>query len=450
MQHLRVFTLGQVLRESEYVKRTPKSRAMFERAKRVEPAGVSYKYRYFEPYPFFVREARGAKLIDLDGNAFTDYWCTHFAMILGHAHPTVMQAIKTQIENGWHFGLSHELEVTLSETITKNVPSAELVRYTSSGSEANFFAIRLARTFTRREKIAKFEGCWHGAYDPLHIGMRPPLDQPLSGGITKASQKDTILVPYNDLDGYFKRVKKEKLSCVILEPVLGAGGMIPAEKEFLKGLREYCDDTGTLLIFDEVITGFRLGLGGAQGYFGVTPDVTVMGKVIGGGLPIGAVCGRRDVMERMDHTKYSGLDYAYHGGTFAGNAITLAAGLATINVLEHSPVYEHIDRLGQQTRDALNTLFEQHAFPARATGVGSLFAIHLLGKASIQDAKGFANSDHELSRKLFRHLLDNEILMVLPEMLHGAISHAHSDTNLRDLATTVEKFVKGNNRKRSR
>ena len=157
-----------VLKESEYVKRTPKSREMFERAKRIEPAGVSYKYRYFEPYPFFVREARGAKLIDLDGNAFMDYWCTHFAMILGHAHPTVMQAIRTQTENGWHFGLAHELEVTLSETITKNVPSAELVRYTSSGSEANFFAIRLARTFTRREKIAKFEGCWHGAYDVGH------------------------------------------------------------------------------------------------------------------------------------------------------------------------------------------------------------------------------------------------------------------------------------------
>ena len=441
---------GVVLKESAYVKRTPKSCAMFERAKKVEPAGVSYKNRYFKPYPFFVREARGAKLIDLDGNAFTDYWCTHFAMILGHTHPTVMQAIKTQTENGWHFGLAHELEVTLSETISKNVPSAELVRYTSSGSEANFFAVRLARTFTRREKIAKFEGCWHGAYDPLHIGMRPPLDQPLSGGITKASQKDTILVPYNDLDGYLKRVKKERLACVILEPVLGAGGMIPAEKGFLKGLREYCDDTGTLLIFDEVITGFRLGLGGAQEYFGVTPDVTVMGKVIGGGLPIGAVGGRSDIMERMDHTKYSGLDYAYHGGTFAGNAITLAAGLATIKVLEQSPVYEHIDRLGQQTRDALNTLFEQHAFPARATGVCSLFAIHLIGKAPIQDAKSFANSDHELSRKLFGHLLDNEILMVVPDMLHGAISYAHSDANIRDLATAVEKFVKGNNRERNR
>ena len=432
-----------VLKESEYVKRTPKSREMFERAKRIEPAGVSYKYRYFEPYPFFVREARGAKLIDLDGNAFTDYWCTHFAMILGHAHPTVMQAIKAQAEIGWHFGLAHELEVTHSETIAKHVRSAELVRYTSSGSEANFFAIRLARTFTKRNKIAKFEGCWHGAYDPLHIAMRPPFEKPLSGGITKASQQDTIVVPYNNLDGFLKLVKREKLACIILEPVLGAGGMIPAEKEFLTGLREYCDDTGAQLIFDEVITGFRLGLSGAQGYFAVKPDITVMGKIIGGGFPIGAVCGLREVMERMDHTKYSGPDYAYHGGTFAANAITLAAGLATINILEHSPVYEHVDRLGSEARDSLNSIFEQNAFPAQATGIGSLTAIHTAGKNPIKDARSYAECDHELSMKLFRHLLENGILMLIPEMLHAAISYAHTDDDIRDLTSTVEKFVKG-------
>ncbi len=441
-------TLDQaVLKESGYVKRTPMSRAMFERAKRVEPAGISYKNRDFEPYPFFVKEAKGAKLTDVDGNTYTDYWCTHFAMILGHAHPIVMQAIKTQVERGWHFGLAHEFEVTLSETITKNVPSAELVRYTSSGSEANFFAIRLARTFTKRDKIAKLEGCWHGAYDPLHLGVRPPLDKPLSGGITKASQQDTILAPYNDLEGFLKRIAREKLACVILEPVLGAGGMIPAEKAFLEGLRAYCDDTGALMIFDEVITGFRLGLAGAQGCFGVKPDITVMGKIIGGGLPIGALCGRRDIMERMDHTKYTGSDYAYHGGTFAGNAITLAAGLATINVLQHSPVYEHVNRLGQETRHTLNRIFEQNAFPAHATGIGSLFAIHLTRERPIRDAKSYANSDHELSKKLFSHLIESEILMIVPEMLHGAISYAHTDSDVKHLSSAVEEFVKGNNRR---
>ncbi len=445
MQNPRRFTLGELaLKDSAYMKRTPKSRAMFERAKRVEPAGVSYKNRYFEPYPFFVREAKGAKLIDIDGNTYTDYWCTHFAMILGHGHPNVMQAIKTQAENGWHFGLAHELEVTLSETITKHVPSAELVRYASSGSEANFFAIRLARTFTKRDKIAKAEGCWHGAYDPLHLGMRPPFSNPLSGGVTKASQQDTILVPYNDLDGFLRCVTRRKLACVILEPVLGAGGMIPAEKEFLKGLREYCDETGALLIFDEVITGFRLGLGGAQAYFGVKPDITVMGKIVGGGLPIGVICGRREILERMDHTKYGGVDYAYHGGTFAGNAITLAAGLATINVLEHSPVYEHVERLGKEARERLSSIFEQNGFPAQATGIGSLIAIHATGNKPIKDARSYANSDHGLSQRLFTHLLENEILMVIPEMLHGAISYAHTDDDIRHLTSTVENFVKGN------
>jgi glutamate-1-semialdehyde 2,1-aminomutase len=290
------------------------------------------------------------------------------------------------LREDWHFGLAHELEVDLSETITKHVPSAELVRFASSGSEANLFAIRLARTYTKRSQIAKFEGCWHGAYDPLHVAVKPPFDEPPSGGITKASQEDTIVVPYNNLTGFLERVKDKELACVILEPVLSAGGMIPAEKEFLKELREYCDSTGALLIFDEVITGFRMGLSGAQGYFGISPDITVLGKIIGGGLPIGAVCGRKDVMERMDHTKYRGTDYAYHSGTFAANAITMTAGLATIKVLEHAPVYQQVDKLGRRLRSELDDVFEKTKFPAQTTGIGSVLAIHTTDKKPLRDA----------------------------------------------------------------
>lgn len=429
-------------KKTPYAKRTTKSREMFERAKKVEPGGVSYRFRHFDPYPFFVKEAKGATLLDLDGNKYTDYWCTHFAMILGHAHPSVMQAIKTQAERGWHFGLAHELEIILSERIIRNIPSAELARFTSSGSEANLFAVRLARTFTKRKKMAKFEGCWHGAYDPLHIAVRPPFDTPPSGGITEGSQEDTIVVPYNDLTGFLDRVKREELACVILEPLLGAGGMIPAEKEFLRGLREYCDSAGALLIFDEVITGFRLGLGGAQQYFGVKPDVTVLGKIIGGGLPIGAVCGRRDVMERMDHTKYSGLEYAYHGGTFAGNAITLTAGLATIDVLEHSPVYRHIDTLGSEVRERLNTIFEKNGFEAQTTGMGSLLAIHTTRKEPLKDANCYAVANRDLSREMFSYMLENGILMLLPDMLHGAISYSHTDDDIEHLISTIERYVK--------
>lgn len=412
---------------------------MFERAKKVEPGGVSYRNRYFEPYPFFVKKAKGATLTDIDGNEYTDYWCTHFAMILGHAYPTVLHAIQKQAGNGWHHGLSHQLEVTLSEKIAQHVPSAEMVRYAGSGSEANLFAVRLARTFTKRMKIAKFEGCWHGSYDPLHIAMRPPFDKPPSGGISVASQQDTVVFPYNDLRGFQERVGNERLACVILEPVLGAGGMIPAEKKFLKGLRDYCDDTGALLIFDEVITGFRLGLSGAQGYYGVIPDISVLGKIIGGGLPIGAVCGKRHIMQRMDHTKYSGLDYAYHGGTFSGNVLSLTAGLATIEVLESQPVYNHVDKLGNKVRDSLNQTFQKNDFPAQVTGIGSLFAIHTT-KKPVTDVS--ALRDLVQAKNIFSYLLENGIVVVTPENLHGGISYAHQEGDIDYLASTVEKYVK--------
>jgi glutamate-1-semialdehyde 2,1-aminomutase len=431
-----------VTKGSWYVDRTSKSREMFERAKKVEPAGVSYRNRYFEPYPFFAKRAKGAKLIDLDGNEYTDYWCTHFAAILGHAHPVVMQAIRNQAENGWHHGVEHELEVTHAEALTKHVPSAEMVRYASSGSEANFFAVRLARTFTKRSKIAKFEGGWHGPYDALHLAIRPPFSMPPSGGITKGAQQDTIIVPYNELEGFLSRVKHEKLACVLVEPVLMGGGIISAESDFVKGLREYCDKTGTLLIFDEVVTGFRLGLGGAQGSMAVTPDLTVLGKIIGGGLPIGAVCGSREIMERMDHTMYTGLEFAYHGGTFAGNAMSLAAGLATIEFLERSSVYEHIDKLGKQTLEDLNRVFSDAGFEAQVTGVGSLFGIHMTDKKPLKDVRTYSLCNHEESKKMFSFLLENGIFILTPEMLHGAISYSHTGSDIKHLTSSVEKYVK--------
>ncbi len=431
-----------VLHKGTYEERTPMSRAMFERAKKVEPAGVSYRNRHFEPYPFFVKRSRGAYVFDLDGNAYTDYWCTHMSLILGHAHPAVMEAIKIQAENGWHYGLVHELEVTHSEAIARHLPSAEMVRHASSGSEANFFAVRLARTFTKRSKISKFEGAWHGAYDPLHVAMKPPFDKLPSGGITKGSQEDTIVVPFNDFHGFEDRVKHEKLAAVVLEPVLFAGGCIPADVEFIKSLREYCDDNDTLLVFDEIITAFRLGLAGAQGYYNVKPDVTVLGKIIGGGLPIGAICGRRDVMERMDHTKHSGPEYAYHGNTFSGNAITLAAGLATINELEYSPVYEHIDKLGSMAREDMNRIFEETGFPAQALGLGSMFCIHMTNKKPLKNIGSFTHYDHAQYKKMFNFLLEQGIIILLPEIMHGGISYAHTEKDIKHLTNTVREYVK--------
>lgn len=430
--------------QSPYLERTGKSKLMYQRAKKTEPAGVSYKIRHFDPYPFFVRESKGSKLIDLDGNEYTDYWCTHMAMILGHGNPHVMEAIKKQAGKGWHPGVEHELAVWHAETLRKHMPSAEMTRYASSGSEANFFAVRLARTFTKRSKIAKFEGGWHGPYDPIHIALRPPYATSPSGGITEGSQQDTIVVPFNDLDGFLDRVQGEELACVIMEPVLAGGGIIPAEMEFLKNVRKYCTDSGALLIFDEVVTGFRLGLGGAQSHFGIEPDITVLGKIIGGGLPVGAICGRQKVMEHLDHTKFSGLEYSHHGGTFAANALGLAAGLATIEVLERPGVYEHIDKLGQQAREGLNAVFEKRNFPAQAIGLGSLFAIHTTSKKPIKDVNSFLLCDHKLSKSIFHQLLNNGIFMLTPETLHGAISYSHTEEDIDRLVSVIELYVKEN------
>ena len=428
--------------DRDYVKRTPSSKALFERALKVEPAGVSYRIRFFEPYPFFVKESKGAKLTDVDGNVYTDYWCSHLAMILGHQHPIVMEAIKNQTEKGWHHGLVHELEIEHAETITKHVPGAEMVRYTSSGSEAISFAVRLARTVTKRAKVAKFEGGWHGAYDPIHFATKPPFDTPTSGGITKGVQEDTLVVPYNDLNGFLDRVRGKKLACVLIEPVLTAAGTIPASVEFLKGLREYCDETGALLIYDEVVTGFRLGLEGAQNRFGVNADITVLGKIIGGGLPIGAISGQREIMEHMNHSKYSGSDFAYHGGTFAGNALSLAAGLATIDVLEHTPVYDKIDALGRKIRNETNEIFVNQSFPAQAIGIGSLFSIHLTRKQPIKDARIRAEYDVDTSKRIFQYLLENGVMILTPEMLHAGVSYSHTDDDVKKLISLIDLYVK--------
>ena len=275
----------------------------------------------------------------------------------------------------------------------------------------------------------------------MHLAIKPPFNKPVSGGITHGSQEDTIVAPFNNFEAFQERVKGESLACVILEPILFAGGCISADREFVKAVREYCDDTDTLLVFDEIITGFRIGLHGAQGYYGIKPDLTVLGKIIGGGLPIGAICGRRDIMERMDHTKHSGLDYAYHGNTFAGNAITLAAGLAAINVLEHFPVYEHIDRLGKMARDEISNAFEDLGFPAQVLGVGSMFSIHMTKKTPIRDISGYENYDHAQTRKLFYYMLEKGIVMLLPEILHGGVTYAHTEKDVKYLGETVREFT---------
>lgn len=423
------------------MRRTPRSRQAYEKAKTLFPAGVSYKIRFIEPYPFCVTNAKGSKLFDIDGNTYTDYWCAHFALILGHRHPKVVEAVKEQIEKDFHYGVTHELEGKLAEQIVKMVPSARLIRFAGSGTEANMYAVRLARTYTGRTGIGKFEGNWHGGYDPLHVAMHPPFDELPSGGLTPGSLADTVVLPFNDLDGVRKRMKGKQLACVLIEPVMGAGGMIPAEKEFLKGLAEFCREEDTLLIFDEVITGFRLGPGGAQQVYGIRPDLTVLGKITGGGLPIGAITGRADVMERMDHTKYKGREYSFHGGTHTGNPVSMAAGLATLKILEDTSVYQRIDGMGAKIRQGLDEIMEHAGLEFQTTGIGSIFGCHFT-RTPIKDIADTSKGDKELSKRLMYFLLDRGVFCLTPELVHCAISTAHTEAEIDEFLRVAELFAK--------
>jgi glutamate-1-semialdehyde 2,1-aminomutase len=422
-----------------YVSKTQKSMALYERAKKVLPAGVSYGIRFFEPYPFYTARARGSKLYDVDGNEYVDFWMGHGTHILGHSPQVVVEAVKRQIENGTHYGTSHELEVALAEQVVKMVPSAEMVRFTNSGTEANMYAIRLARAYTRRSKIIKFEGGWHGGYDALHVGVKFPFDVPESAGLTTGATQDTILAVFNNLEDVEVKTRKESIAAIIIEPVLGAGGCIPAEREFLKGLREICDEKGILLIYDEVITGFRLAPGGAQQYYSVLPDITVFGKILGGGFPVGAFCGRREIMERLNPIVYERPNYSFHGGTFCANPVTMAAGLATLKTLEDGSIITKLNEQGEKVRETLKKIFEAKGIDVQVTGAGSLFTTHFTGK-EVKNARDVFEADRKRLAEYHTNLISRGVFF-LPTHF-GSISAAHTDVDIGKLFHETENYAK--------
>jgi glutamate-1-semialdehyde 2,1-aminomutase len=423
----------------DYVSKTSKSKALYERAKRVLPAGVSYGIRYFEPYPFYTATAKGSKLYDVDGNEYVDFWLGHTALILGHSPPAVANAVNKQLENGTHYGTCHELEIELAEKMVKMVPKVEMVRFTNSGTEANMYATRLARAYTGRNKIAKFEGGWHGGYDALHVGVKHPFNVPESAGLTEGATQDTILLPFNDLNGVKAKLKNEEVASIVMEPVLGAGGGVPVEKEFLKGLREFCDEKGILLIFDEVITGFRLAPGGAQQYYDVTSDITIFGKVLGGGFPVGAFCGCRKIMERLDAHVFERAHYSFHGGTFTANPITMTAGLATMKILEDGQLITRLNKLGDKIRKRLREIFEANSVDVQVTGTGSIFNTHFTNE-KVNDANAVFKADKKKLVDYNLHLIANGVFF-LPGHT-GALSTAHSEADIEKLFSETGKYAK--------
>lgn len=409
-----------------------RSDELFARAAARIPGGVNSPVRAWGAVggqPAFVERAAGAHLWDCDGRRYIDYLGSWGPMILGHAHPAVLGAIRDALDSGTSFGAPTAAEVDLAEVLTTAVPSMEMVRLVSSGTEATMTAIRLARGFTGRPKILKFAGCYHGHVDALLVRAgsgAATFGVPDSAGIPEAVASQTLVARHNDLDQVRDLVAAEgdAIAAIIVEPVAGNMGLVPPAAGFLEGLREIADRSGALLIFDEVISGFRLGYGGYQDLVGIRPDLTCLGKIVGGGLPLAAFGGRRDVMEKL-----APLGPVYQAGTLSGNPLAVAAGLAVLRELRKPGTYEQLERLGARleagTRAALG------AFP-HATALhrmGSLFTL-FFGMERVPDAGAAAGCDRERFARWFRGMLAEGIYLAPSQFECGFLSLAHSDDDI--------------------
>ena len=409
------------------------------------PRGVTRPFRFFDPHPFYTKKAYGGKLLDFEGKLYSDFWMGHGALVLGHMHPSLVKAVREQLELGFHFGTCNEWEVKLAEQVAKLVPSVQKITFCNSGNEANIHAVKLARAYTKREKVAKFEGHFHGVLESLYWGVSWPLDEPESAGHDPLSAKNTVVLPFQDLEATSDMIRREQLACIITELVVG-GASFPVDKQFLKGLREICTDTGTLLIFDEVITGFRLAPGGGQELFGVTPDLTTFGKAIGGGeLPVGAVGGKADIMEMMNHAKYpKKSEHVVQGGTYVGNPLVMRAGFEATKEYAKGDVYAHIGNLGQKLMRGLQDAVEDTGADAHVTGCQSLVKVHFLkDKPKGRDLLSLTrHASGENESRYFHYLLSQGIFAMTPGEVHFYVCLPHTEEEIERVVGTTEQFLR--------
>jgi glutamate-1-semialdehyde 2,1-aminomutase len=407
------------------------------------PAGVQSNVRVFAPYPLFASNAKDARLFDVDGNEYIDFCMGYGAIFLGHAHPRVCEAVREQVAKGSIYGTSHELEIKLAQKVVDMVPCADMVRFCNSGTEALMHAVRIARAYTRRNKIVKFEGHYHGFWDSLYVGVKSPFDKPMSAGITTGATRDTIVLPFNNIEIVEKVIKQYELAAIVLEPVMGSGGSgIAADLDFLKALRELTLENGIVLIFDEVITGFRFAPGGAQEFFGVIPDMACLGKILGGGYPVGAIAGKREIMEIIDTTRQNvqRWECASHGGTFCGNPITMVAGLATLEEIAKAEgrLNNYVIRLADKARKELNECFERCRVKAQAIGVGPALGIYFTDQ-KIKDARALMTADEKMRVMHNTWLIAHGIWH--PNMHSWHISTAHTEEDIEALVRETEEFI---------
>jgi glutamate-1-semialdehyde 2,1-aminomutase len=428
--------------EAVYRETTPTSRALHERAAAVLPGGTTRTTTYFDPYPLFIERGEGCRVWDADGTERLDMLGNYTAMILGHAHPKIVEAIRAQAARGTGFAAANPVEVELATLLCERVPSCERVRFCNSGTEATMFAMRLARAFTGRPKIARMEGGYHGTHDYAEVSTHPvvaeaghadePASRPDSIGTPAWALEQVVVLPFNNPDAAERIIRREgaQLAAVILEPIIGAGGVIAADIDFLRRLRDVTSELGVLLIFDEVIS-LRVAPGGAQQMYGVTPDLTTLGKIIGGGLPVAAFGGRAEVMELLDPRREPSLA---QGGTYNGNPLGMAAGLAAMRELTPD-VYDELNRKGARVCEQLGEVFASHDVTVQINGAGSMLALHFTDRPVV-DYRTKATADTRKARDLFLSLVNHGVLMA-PRLM-GALSTPMTEDDIQRFVDAVD------------
>ncbi len=409
------------------------SEKLFQKAKKCIPGGVNSPVRAGQAVgidPPFISKANGCVIWDVDGNEYVDYVCSWGPMILGHAHPEIVNALEERVKLGTSYGAPTELEVEMADIIVEMVPSIEMVRMVNSGTEATMSAIRLARGYTGREKIIKFDGCYHGHADSLLVSAGSGLATlgiPGSPGVPQDLARHTISLPFNSLESVVQAFGKfgPEIAAVIVEPIPGNMGVINPDQAFLKGLRELTNEYGALLIFDEVISGFRVAIGGAQELYGIMPDLTCLGKIIGGGLPVGAYGGKKEIMTRM-----APQGDVYQAGTLSGNPLAMAAGLATLKILKEKSPYDELDKLGDMLFSGLKRVAEAAGVNVVINRVGSMGSLFFTDEP-VTDFETAKASDENLFKRYFRSMLDQGIYLAPSPYEAAFLSTAHSEETVR-------------------
>jgi glutamate-1-semialdehyde 2,1-aminomutase len=413
-----------------------RSDVLFQQAKLSIPGGVNSPVRAFRSVglnPLFIKKASGANIFDEDGNSFIDYVGSWGPMILGHCHPQVVEAVKAALDNGASFGAPTELETTLANMVIDAVPSIEMVRMVSSGTEATMSAIRLARGYTGRDNIIKFSGCYHGHADSLLVKAgsgAATFGVPDSPGVPAAIARHTLTAEFNSLESVKKLVSdnKDSIACIIVEPVAGNMGTVPPREGFLEGLREICTQEGIVLIFDEVMSGFRVAFGGAQELYDVTPDMTTLGKIIGGGLPVGAFGGKKEIMEKL-----SPAGGVYQAGTLSGNPLAMTAGIATLSLLKQPGFYQTLEEKSRMVAEGIADAAKRAGYPIYSTRVGSMFCA-FFSKGEVFDwTTASACNTAEFSR-YFQSMLNQGIYLAPSQFETAFVSAAHSN---QDIEATI-------------